>query len=153
MTPAPSPYHQEISLNIASILRNYALQHKMGKVLCAPVDVILSMTDVVQPDIVFVAGERLNIITEKNIVEAPDLIVEILSEHTESIDRNKKKKLYERFGVREYWLVDPANRQIDQFVLQERAFALKSSAGTDQTLSSAILDGCTIPVDDIFPSK
>jgi Uma2 family endonuclease len=152
MTPAPSVSHQRISKKIFKIIDDYVTANKRGEVLFAPVDVILSMTDVVQPDILFVAGERLNIITEKNIVEAPDLIVEILSEHTESIDRNRKKELYERFGVQEYWLVDPANRQIDQFVLRNKAFVLKASAGADQTISSAILDGCNIPLNQIFPT-
>lgn len=105
------------------------------------------MTDVVQPDIVFVAKERLNIITKKNIVEAPDLVVEILSEHTESIDRNKKKELYERHGVKEYWMVDPEAKRIEQYVPEQQAFVLKTTAGTKK-LTSILLEGFTL--DEIF---
>lgn len=72
------------------------------------------MTDVVQPDLVFVSKKREKIITRKNIVEAPDLVVEIISEHTEAIDRNRKKTLYERYQVQEYWIVDPTEKQIEQ---------------------------------------
>src|SRR5690554_2681848 len=94
MTPAPPTVHQRIARNLFLFMDDHVRKHKPGEILFSPVDVVLSMTDVVQPDIVFVAKERLNIIAEKNIVEAPDLVVEILSEHTGKIDRTKKMKLY-----------------------------------------------------------
>lgn len=150
MTPAPTPYHQEVSLNIATSLRNFVQLHRIGKVYTALIDVILSVTDVVQPDIVFIARERLNIITKKNIVEAPDLIVEILSEHTESIDRKKKFTLYEKHGLKEYWLADPSEKTIEQFVLKENSFQLHASINGNQNLSSVVLDKFTLAADDVF---
>ena len=150
MTPAPTPYHQEISLNISVALSKHANQHGLGKVYTAPVDVILSMTDVVQPDLVFVARERLNIITKKNIVDAPDLVVEILSEHTETIDRKKKLALYEKHGVKEYWIVDPQGKTIDQFLLKENSFQLKATISGTQKLSSEVLENLSLAAEDIF---
>lgn len=150
MTPAPTPYHQEVSLNIATSLRNFVQQHRVGKVYTAPIDVILSMTDVGQPDIVFIARERLNIITKKNIVEAPDLIVEILSEHTESIDRKKKFALYEKHAVKEYWLVDPSEKTIEQFVLKENFFHLRATISGNKNLSSVVMENLTFAAEDVF---
>jgi Uma2 family endonuclease len=150
MTPAPSPYHQEISLNLAIILRNYVKQHKMGMVYTAPVDVILSMTDVVQPDLVFIAKNRLNIITKKNIVDAPDLVVEILSEHTETIDRQKKLALYEKHGVKEYWIVDPAEKVIEQFVLKKEKLQLHTKTRKDEKLSAVLMNDFSLPVNQVF---
>ena len=150
MTPAPKPYHQEISLNIAATLRDFVKQHNLGKVYTAPIDVILSMTDIVQPDLVFVSHDRLNIITKKSIVEAPDLVVEILSEHTESIDRQKKMALYEKHGVKEYWIVDPEQKVIEQFVIKENSYQLQTTVTGTQKLSSFVLEGLTISTKQVF---
>ena len=150
MTPAPTPYHQEISLNIAMTLREFVNEHLSGKIYTAPIDVILSMTDVVQPDLVFVAKDRLNIITKKNIVEAPDLVIEILSENTESIDRKKKMDLYEKHGVKEYWIVDPSQKIIEQFAIKENSFKLHATISKTQKLSAVVLDGFTLTADQVF---
>lgn len=122
MTPAPTTIHQRVSRNLLRLVDDYVTQHNLGEVFYAPVDVVLSMTDVVQPDIVFISSKRLNIITKKNIVEAPDLVVEILSEHTESIDRKKKKALYELHGVKEYRIADPHTRTLEIFTLEATGF-------------------------------
>ena len=150
ITPAPSPYHQEISLNLATILSNYVKQHKLGMVYTAPIDVVLSMTDVVQPDLVYIAKNRLNIITKKNIVDAPDLVVEILSEHTETIDRQKKLALYEKHGVKEYWIADPAEKVIEQFVLKKEKLQLHTKARNDEKLSAILMNDFSFPVNQIF---
>ena len=150
MTPAPTPYHQEISLNLAFILNKYVKQHNLGNIYTAPIDVVLSMTDVVQPDLVYVAKERLNIITKKNIVDAPDLVVEVLSDNTETIDRQKKMVLYEKHGVKEYWIVDPSEKAIEQYVLKEKTFQQQTTVSDSQKLSSVVLDGCELTVTDVF---
>lgn len=150
MTPAPTPYHQEVSLTIAAALRKFVKEYHLGKVYAAPIDVVLSMTDIVQPDLVFVARERLNIITKKNIVEAPDLVIDILSEHTESIDRTKKMALYEKHGVKEYWIVNPDDKSIDLFVLKENVLILKTTVSGTQNLSSHVLNGFTLTANNVF---
>jgi Uma2 family endonuclease len=150
MTPAPTTIHQRVLLNLFRIIDPHVIKNKSGEIFMAPVDVILSMTDVVQPDLVFVARERINIITEKNIVDAPDLVVEVISENTESIDRNKKHSLYEKHGVKEYWIVDPSEKTIEQFVLKENSFQRQASISGNQNLSSVVLDQITVSANDVF---
>ena len=78
-----------------------------GRVFLSPFDVVFSFHDVVEPDLVFVAPDQLDILTDKNVQGAPALVVEILSPSTRKRDERIKHRLYERTGVREYWLVDP----------------------------------------------
>jgi len=150
MTPAPTTIHQRILRNLFRITDNYVTKQNIGEVLFAPVDVVLSMTDVVQPDLVFVAKDRLNIITKKNIVDAPDLVVEILSEHTETIDRKKKRELYEKHGVKEYWIMDPAEKKIEQFIRKEKTLQSHANLKSSQKLSSVVLDDFSFSVSTVF---
>ena len=118
MVPALTPYHQDILGRLFVLLRTFVEEHRLGKVYCAPCDVILSQEDVVQPDIFFICKEREDIITKKNIQGAPDLVVEVLSQFTAKLDRTLKTGLYERFGVKGYWLVDPDQKQIEVLALK-----------------------------------
>jgi Uma2 family endonuclease len=113
-------------------------------------DVVLSMTDVVQPDIFYISNERSHIITEKNIVEAPDLVVEIISESRKIRDQTTKKALYEKYGVEEYWLVYPDEEKVEQFVLRNEVFELKNELQIPQKIVSSVMDGCSIPLEKIF---
>jgi Uma2 family endonuclease len=151
MAPAPTTTHQRILRNLSRILDKYVTEKEAGEVLFAPVDVVLSMTDVVQPDLVFVAANRRNIITKKNIVAAPDLVVEILSEYTETIDRKEKKVLYEHHGVKEYWLIAPGERRIEQYSLEKQTLIQNTIAERDDSLFSSLLDGFSFEVKGIFP--
>src|SRR5712691_11341392 len=103
MTPAPTPYHQIVALNVATALGEHVLGLKLGTVLIAPCDVVLSETDVVQPDILFIAAERASVIGEKYISAAPDLVIEVFSPSTAGRDQTLKKKLYAPRGVKELW--------------------------------------------------
>lgn len=150
MTPAPSTIHQRIAMKLEFRLFEFVSKNNAGEVLHAPVDVVLSMTDVVQPDIVFIAKDRRNIITRNNIVEAPDLVVEILSDQTETIDRKKKMELYEYYGVKEYWIVDPGTEQIEQYVLENGQFEFHSKAKGKQKLVARVIDGLSIQPKKIF---
>ena len=94
--------------------------------------------------------ERMNIITKNNIVEAPDLVVEVLSVHTETIDRKKKKELYAQHGVREYWIADPEAKTIDQFLNENGQFTLIHTIKSGETLASQIVEGLQVSVDEIF---
>ncbi|MEW6238810.1 MAG: Uma2 family endonuclease [Candidatus Omnitrophota bacterium] len=116
MTPAPFINHQILVGNFLFIISN-ALKNKPCKVLPAPLDVVLSEWDVVQPDVLVVCDKKK--ITEKNIQGAPDLVIEILSPSTAKKDRWEKKNLYEKFGVREYLLADPDGKFVERFCLGE----------------------------------
>jgi len=151
MTPVPSTEHQEILLNLIELLRGFVRRESQGKVFCAPTDVVFSMTDVVQPDVVFVSKERLHIITKKNIVAAPDIVIEIVSEATEKMDRVTKKQLYERFGVKEYWLVDSEKQMIEVYELRGREFGPPHIYRASDTFRTALLSNFSFNVGSIFP--
>ena len=150
MTPAPTPYHQLVSANLGSALRDFVLERQFGRVLYAPCDVVLSATDIVQPDILFVAADRLSIIGEKYISEAPDLVVEVLSPATALRDQNLKTKLYARFGVRELWIADPERKTVEVLVNAGNGFRRESLFDADDTLRSPLLPGLEIPIAEVF---
>jgi Uma2 family endonuclease len=113
VTPSPNLRHQEIAarlhLSLGGFVETYP-QH--GRVFHAPLDVVLSFHDVVEPDLMFVASDQLKILTEKNVRGAPALVIEVLSPSTRQRDEKLKRSLYERAGVREYWVVDPKHARI-----------------------------------------
>jgi Uma2 family endonuclease len=113
VTPSPVPRHQRVAFEISRLLDDYAKQSG-GEVYIAPVDVVLSAENVVIPDIVFAASDRLHTIREKAIFGVPSLIVEVLSPSTQHIDRGQKRAIYARFGVPEYWLVDPDANTVER---------------------------------------
>jgi Uma2 family endonuclease len=119
MAPAPNRYHQEISANIEFLLRRYLEVHPIGKLYDAPFDVYLTEHNVFQPDILFVANDRLGILTEEGAAGAPTLVVEILSPRTAALDRTAKKQVYAESGVEELWLVDPESKRVEIYRLQQ----------------------------------
>src|SRR5690606_30869019 len=112
MSPSPNTIHQIYSRNIQYLLMTYVNKKKTGQVFNAPLDVRLDEYNVVQPDLIYISEKNKQIITEKNIQGAPDLMMEILSPSSFHHDQERKKALYERFGVLEYWIIDPANEVI-----------------------------------------
>ena len=150
MVPAPTPYHQEILGKLLMSLDNFIEKHKLGKVYCAPCDVILSEVDIVQPDIFFISKEREDIITEKNIQGAPDFVVEIFSPFTAKLDRTLKTGLYERFGVKEYWLVDLAQKQIEVLFLRGEGYESLGIYRINQSLESPLLKGLKVDLREVF---
>jgi Uncharacterized protein conserved in cyanobacteria len=150
MVPAPIPYHQDTSRKLMVLLNNFVEKQKLGKVYYAPCDVILSEENIVQPDIFFISQEREYIITEKNIQGAPDLVVEILSPFTAKLDKTLKTGLYERFGVKEYWLVDPDQKQIEVLVLKGERYESLGGYGIGQSLESPILKGLKVDLREVF---
>jgi len=150
MSPSPTTDHQEISIRLTNAIFSYVDKHKLGKVYPAPIDVVLSITDIVQPDIVFISSERTDIITKKNIIAAPDLVIEILSESTETLDRVTKKNLYERYGVREYWIVDPSAKIIEQHILENKAFRFIGKFESGQSIDVSTIEGLTVKLKDVF---
>lgn len=124
VTPAPSPKHQEVSLNVVFLLHHHVKTHGLGRVFYAPIDCILSDITVVQPDIVYLDSGRLPSITARGIEGPPTLVVEILSPTTTQTDRGVKAQLYARHGVPYYWIVDPEVRSIEAYQLAEGAYQL-----------------------------
>jgi Uma2 family endonuclease len=117
VTPSPNPVHTRIAFNLAQLLEAFAAKHQLGWVVPAPVDVLLGEDDYVQPDVVFLRRERGAKVTERGIEVPPDLVVEVLSPSTAFRDRGLKRERYARFGVPEYWIIDPAARRVEVYHL------------------------------------
>ena len=149
VVPSPSFRHQSIVANLGVVLWDFVRRNRLGVVLWAPMDVALSEVNVVQPDILFISNERRHIITENNISGAPDLAIEILSPGTAQRDRELKLSLYSRFGVREYWIVDPDERSVQAMGLGPEGYNTIRTH-TSGMVSSPLLPGLDIPLDEIF---
>lgn len=117
MSPAPKFIHQRIIMNIIAGLQPFVKSNMLGQVVVAPVDVYLGAKNAFQPDIIFISKERQSIIEEDGLHGAPDLVIEILSPRTAKYDLEEKKDIYERFGVKEYWIVEPASRSVNGYFL------------------------------------
>lgn len=152
MTPAPSTTHQRLSLAIAHRIAAYLDEQPLGHLYTAPTDVVLSKTDVVQPDLLFVSSARSSIITAQNVQGAPDLAVEIVSDATRKTDEIIKRKLYERFGVQEYWIVDPELETIKVYRLTGQGYqrVAELSREADDTLTTPLLPDLSLPLSKIF---
>lgn len=152
MVPSPTTYHQAISRNLEYILLEFVQKHNLGFIYNAPCDVVLSDEDVVQPDIFFISKERSHIITEENISGAPDLVIEILSPATADRDRTYKRTLYARYGVQEYWIVDPDKKEVEVMTLRERGFETVAIYKKEDVLKSKLLKGLSISLSEVFSS-
>ena len=149
MSPTPSFRHQEISLRFYRKLFDWVDDGKLGKVIAAPIDVVLSPHRVVQPDVAFIAQERLDII-QRVIIGAPDLVAEIVSLGGRNRDRIEKRDLYEQYGVKEYWIIDPESATLDVLGLVDDRYELVTRRGAGDRASSRLLNGFEVPVDWVF---
>lgn len=152
VAPAPSQKHQTVVANLTYFFVELLRRSRLGKVLLAPFEVVLSNEDIVQPDLVFISNQRSGILTGKNAEGAPDLFVEVLSKGTRKIDETRKLRLYERAGAKEYWMFDTARetariycRQGDRLVLVQEL-----SAAAGDVLETPLLPGLRILLDEVF---
>lgn len=150
MTPSPVPYHQRISRRIEFELLKFVEAKDIGEVLDAPIDVYLSETETYQPDIIFISKDRLDIIGEKKIEAAPDLVIEILSPGTAYYDLIHKKNIYEQCGVKEYWIVDPMEQSIEVYENTKKEFKLADKARKKGRITSKLLKDFSIEVEKVF---
>lgn len=150
MTPAPKTEHQRISRRLAIRMIKFVEDNGLGEIFYAPCDIYFDEENTVQPDILFVSRDRLNIIGENNIQGAPDLIVEILSEGTAYRDTIRKKMLYARFGVLEYWIAAPQEKMIELYSLDNKTYQLIKTHFYNDTLESQVLKGFTLELKDIY---
>jgi Uma2 family endonuclease len=151
MAPAPKPRHQFSLGELHLAFRRFVDAGDLGAVLLAPIDVVLAkLATPVQPDLLFIRQERLDIVKENRIEGPPDLIVEVLSPSNWTTDRRDKHALYAEAGVAEYWIVDPEQRTIEVFVLEEGGYRLFDQKGPGETIRSHSLDGLEVAIDGIF---
>lgn len=150
MTPAPKTGHQRISRRLLVQLTLFVEEKRLGEVFDAPCDVVFSPENTVQPDILFVSKEQEKLITDDNIQGAPDWIIEILSPATAYSDLIEKKETYEKFGVKEYWIVDPKKKRIELHGLQEGKYQLLQKKEKTGKITSELLPGFAVDVKKVF---
>ncbi len=149
-TPSPVSKHQIASRNLLLALQSFVEREKLGEVFAAPFDVILSEFDTVEPDLIFIRAERVRALVKDWVRGAPDLVIEILSPSSEKIDRGLKKKLYEKYGIAEYWIVDPDAETIEVYVRRASGYRLVSRARGKQSVKSELFAGLTFVTAAIF---
>lgn len=153
VTPSPNRKHQAVGGNLHFWIRSYLEREPRGRIFMAPFDVIFSFFDIVEPDLLYISRERAEqILTDKHVRGAPDLVIEIASPSTRRRDELKKRHLYERYGVTEYWVVDLEVDAVRVYRRQGERFgrAIELALEAGDTLTTPLLPGLALPLDKIF---
>jgi Uma2 family endonuclease len=145
---SPKVTHQIVSSEIYAAIRTSCLAD--GLILVAPMDVYFNDDNVVQPDVIFIRNENLHIIRDGFVKGVPDLLIEILSTSNGKHDLFRKKTLYERFGVKEYWIIDPIYCTVNQYMLEDGSYKSPILSGDEDTLLSKQLPCIRIELANIF---
>jgi Uma2 family endonuclease len=154
VTPSPNTRHQVLVGRLHFAIEQFLRQHRgLGRVFLSPFDVVLTRWDVVEPDLLFIAGDQAHILTDQNVQGAPALVIEILSAGTRAADEHIKRRLFERGGVREYWLVDPELDVINVFRRRpDGSFPRDAELARDahDVLTTPLMPGLVIPLDELL---
>ena len=150
VVPSPTNRHQFVLLNLVAVLMEYTQQHG-GRLLFAPSDVVFTQYDVVQPDLLYFSEARRHLVRlDAPTSAAPDLTVEVISPGTSTHDRVRKQATYARFGVREYWIVDPFEETIESFSLDGHVYRAASITGSTGVAVSPGIPGLRVAAARIF---
>ena len=147
MTPSPIPDHQDVIGNTFILLRQ-AAKDRGGRVFVSPLDVYLDEINVPQPDVIYLAQNSQCSVEAKRLVGAPDLLVEVVSPGSIKRDRSDKFLLYERFGVSEYWIIDPRDQLVEVWQLVDNRYALLGAFDPGESFESPLAG--TIDVGALF---
>ena len=152
VSPAPSLRHQIVAGNFYRLVSPFVYDKRLGFFLFAPLDVVLSDEDVVQPDLLFISNKRSSIAQKRGAFGAPDLVVEILSDSTRERDKTSKLGLYDVMGVLEYWLADPDAETIQVYRSRngELRLVAELSAMAGDWLETLLLPGLSIALKQVF---
>lgn len=153
VTPAPVTRHQKVVGNLFGHIWMYLRDHPVGDAFGSPVDVIFSEFDVVEPDVLYISHARAaSLEPSKWIKGAPELVVEVGSPGTRKRDETIKRRLYEKFGVDEYWIVDPELDTVKVYRREDGRYirAAELTAEQGDVLTTPLLPGLTIPLADVF---
>jgi len=156
MEPLAAWPHGEIEGEVVSRLKSFLMSKPkaLGRVFGSSQGFDLPTGDTVEPDVSFVSAERWQALMRPVRgfpAVVPDLVVEILSPSTKKIDQEQKKRIYERNGVREYWLIDPASHSVQLLVATGSMFDAGRLLSADDVLASQVLPGLEVRVADLFP--
>lgn len=155
VTPSPNTKHQTVSLNLTVLIGSWLEQHPIGRLFHAPFDVVFSMFDVVEPDLLYLSNERAaEALTTLHVRGVPELVIEIGSPGTRKRDETVKRRLYERTGVSEYWVIDPELDAIRVYRREGDGFGRvdELSASASGVLTTSLLPGLEIPLSRVFRS-
>ena len=147
---SPIPAHQKVSMRLSSRLFNHIDRHKLGEILTAPMDVVFTPNDTVQPDILFLSNERMHLLGNKKIEGAPDLVVEILSPSNSPKEMGYKKILYEMCGVREYWVINYDKKTLAQYENVDGEFFMRCIFQKTDTLTALCIKDFQTPMNELF---
>ena len=152
VSPAPLLSHQRLAFLFTLRVGGFVETNRLGLFFFAPADVLLSIHDIVQPDLFFISNERAAIAGEKNVQGAPDLVIEILSKGTRRLDKGPKLEAYERYGIREYWMIDLFRRGVLPWERSGESLRAKPflSASVGDVLTTPLLPGFELPLAEIF---
>ncbi len=150
VTPPPAWGHQRGLHKLSFYVTSYVYEHDLGEVAQAPVGVVLDDGNGLQPDLVYVSRERLQIISQRGVEGAPDLVVEVLSPSTRSRDQGIKMRCYAAAGVPHYWLLDYRRRQLEAYRLGALGYELTGTYGPGDTFRPELFPGLRIPIDDLW---
>lgn len=127
MSPAPSFQHQDVLGNLHTTLNIYIRENSLGKCLVSPIDVYFDTATVFQPDIIFISNENMSIVKDEKVKGAPNLIIEVLSPGNKKHDTDRKKPVYEKFGVKELFIIDPRSKEVISYYLINNKFEKQES--------------------------
>jgi len=150
VTPSPSFLYQTIVTSLTSYLYSFLKDHPLGRVFVSPFDVVFSQFDVVEPDILYVSKARASVLTEKNVQGSPDLVVEVLSQSTAKIDRTTKLKLYARFGVEEYWIIDLEGPSAEVYRRTMGSLDMAEKLAAKDSISSPLFPRFNLPLQKLI---
>ena len=140
MAPSPFFHHQKVAFRFQQALNEWVEARQLGEVVGAPMDMVLSTHCMVQPDVAFISRERLDII-QNQIRGAADLVAEVISLGGRTRDRIEKRDLYEQYGVKEYWIIDPEPQTVEVLCLINSRYELAMRCGPGDTARSRLLPG------------
>ena len=150
LAPSPGSFHQDIAFNIAFLLRQHVVQHRLGKVCIAPLDVYLSETNVFQPDVLFLSNASLPLLQADGVHGAPDLVIEIVSPSNGPLEKKRKRPVYAQCGVKELWLIDPVLEQIHRYDFTVDAAKPVRIVDSEENFETPLLPGLVVSAVEVF---
>ena len=150
LSPSPATRHQLVSANLLFELMRALKKTGLATIFPAPTDLLLANTTVVVPDLVIVSTERASIITRRALEGPPDVVVEILSPSSVDRDQYIKRKLYERFAIPEYWVVDPEEALVTVHRLDEGTYGIRARYDRESVLECPEFPTLRVPLADVF---
>lgn len=151
--PSPKRIHQRIVKHFTKVLDSFVIAKKLGEVYVSPFDVIFDKGNTCQPDVLFLSNANKHLSSEEGIFGEPNLVVEVVSKGSVVRDYIEKKNDYEKFGVDEYWIIDPLNETIIVYALIDSKYVVFSAVEESGTASSKLLAGFQLTFEEVFKAE